>query len=82
MASKQPIKVPEDLVGKYKIHSINVITGRSVSTANSFHDSLEEALAKSKSIVKRDPEIQMVVLRCTHLVQSSMPPVEVIDLDE
>lgn len=82
MASKHNIVDAEDLRGKYKIHSINVITGRSSSTANSFHDSFEAALAKSKSIVKRDPDVQMVILKCTHVVQAIRPTVEVVDLDE
>lgn len=72
---------PDSLHGKYKIHSMNVITGRSSSSANTFHDDLESALTKAKSIVKRDSDIQMVILKCTHVVQASGPPVEVIDLD-
>jgi hypothetical protein len=82
MASKKEIMYPEDLRGKYKIHSMNVVTGRSQSSANTFHDSYDDALAKAKSIVQRDSDIQMVILKCTHVVQSSGPPVEVIDLDD
>ena len=81
MTCKQPV-LPEDLVGKYKIHSMNVVTGRSVSAANTFHDSFDVALAKCKSIVRRDPDVQMVILKCTHVVQTTNPPVEVIDLEE
>jgi len=82
MASKKNITEPEDLRGKYKIHSINVVTGCTSSSVNAFHDNFDSALDKCKSIVKRDPSIQMVILKCTHVVQASGPPVEVIDLDD
>lgn len=81
VASKKEITAPEDLVGKYKVHSINVVTGRSCSSANTFHDDYDAALAKATSIVKRDPEMQIVILKCTHMVQAMGPPVEVIELD-
>lgn len=79
--SKQ-LENSEQALGMYKIHSINVLTGRSHSTANSFHDDLDSALSKAKSIVKRDPNVEMVVLKCTHVVRHSAPPVEVLTLDE
>lgn len=82
MSSKTMTVEPEDLRGKYKVHSINVVTGRSDSASNTFHDSLEAALTKGKSIVRNDCETQIVILRCTHVIQSAHPPVEVIDLDK
>jgi hypothetical protein len=82
MTSKDVYTDPEDLRGKYKVHTMNVVTGRTSSSINTFHDSLDSALGKAKSIVKRDLDIQVVILKCTHVVQTSGPPVEVIDLDE
>jgi hypothetical protein len=75
---------PDQIRGMYKVHSMNVVTGKKSCPTNNqkFYETFEDALARAKSIVRRQPEVQIVILKCTHVVQSTTPPIEVVDLDE
>ncbi len=73
---------PVELQGMYKVHSMGVIQGHSTGNRDTFHQDFESARAKAESIVRRDPGAQIVLLKITHVVQASGPPVDVIELDE
>lgn len=81
MSTQNNITDPEKLQGRYKVHTMKVVTGCTVSSNSTFHDDFDSALAKAKSIVKRNPEVQVVLLKCTHVVQAIGPPIEVVDLE-
>lgn len=82
MARKDVIVDPYDVQGRYKVHGMNTVTGAAVGSANNkFYDTFDEALSRAKGIVTRQPDVQIVILKCTHVVQSMCSPVEVIDLD-
>lgn len=71
---------PTELTDMYKVHSMSVVRGEARGDYDSFHVSFESALERCHSIVERDPSIQMVILKVTHVVQSSTPPIDVIEV--
>lgn len=72
---------PEQLMGMYKVHSVNVLQGSQHGNHSSFHPNFESARNRAESIVRRDPGAQIALLKVTHVVQASGPPIDVIDLE-